>query len=981
MGLLCRLFYLFTMMLMSGWALSESNVPYVVVKGVIEEAHGKVSLFQELNAESLVLPGEYQVNADVRFRAAVKSGVIDQLSLHWQKRELERTVFPFEVGEKETELELLPDSINSVGKLLFEQGSIFTNYDELWIDYRNLVPDNPSRISIQLIVQKGKGEPERALNFSNKERPALVEVGRENLYNLPWMPKKMRYVFSREFGLEHDSNWRYAWEKEKGRVVVQRRFSQNLMSIEALDVVLEDNVALGAINLQLKTADNSNVVMEWGAIPKKITFDHFGRMTVRLLIGSLLDHEFIDQEEVLLTELIIFLSSDSLDIIHNKPIKALRWMARKNIEGAKKAQAPVGELALGNGLTRLQFDLSEDAWWVTEQSRVKSAKLFIIPEGSEQRGGLELDGISLVKISDAPVSTGFSLGRGQLSQWGLVFDEYKRDDGKIIWPVIDAHFPFTEKVTVTDNSTAGWIDINWPVQATMRKGAHIHLGLSSGLERVRNVAVTAFSSGLELGSSFMNPNGSVEIAGEWETEQGVDIDFITFRVFLEPGISNLTVKELVLFRHQYLTPERILEQSLPRRTSDPLFPKKYSNPPGVNAKIHDGGLTLMFPDTNDDTSAISPLTWVTSVDEKNRSVGNFLNLWYQIPPLFLLTDPCWLQLKVLTGMGDQWIRRLCLKNESGHLDISLPAGVEQIEWEILWPKMTALRRFLQNQTFHFAMRLDKLVDRVPVRQLIEMQSLFEWHGQSFFPRLNRLQLLQNSMEVGTIVVNKEETVGNGFYFPEHQWLKLQGLTLSRKQPFTTNEFKYFQLQNNLQSAEEKEGANNILLAAFSLLLLIGLWWLTRQKDEGKQLWVTRGGQVLKEILRKHSSLLFWVSASIILYLTGSYKISGRGENYWFTFGGMAAVMAWRALIRLVRPKLEEHWPATIKKMYGEGGMCYFSGFAVILIIVTVMIALGMERITEQVAVIGYYMLVVGVAREISVLFREKDGLRKGNQAG
>ena len=185
----------------------------------------------------------------------------------------------------------------------------------------------------------------------------------------------------------------------------------------------------------------------------------------------------------------------------------------------------------------------------------------------------------------------------------------------------------------------------------------------------------------------------------------------------------------------------------------------------------------------------------------------------------------------------------------------------------------------------------------------------------------------------------------------------------------------------MQSAEEKEGANNILLAAFSLLLLIGLWWLIRQKDEGKQLWVTRGGQVLKEILRKHSSLLFWVSASIILYLTGSYKISGRGENYWFTFGGMAAVMAWRALIRLVRPKLEEHWPATIKKMYGEGGMCYFSGFAVILIIVTVMIALGMERITEQVAVIGFYMLVVGVALEISVLFREKDVLRKSNQAG
>ena len=65
-------------------------------------------------------------------------------------------------------------------------------------------------------------------------------------------------------------------------------------------------------------------------------------------------------------------------------------------------------------------------------------------------------------------------------------------------------------------------------------------------------------------------------------------------------------------------------------------------------------------------------------------------------------------------------------------------------------------------------------------------------------------------------------------------------------------------------------------------------------------------------------------------------------------------------------------------MYSRAGTKYFSSFAVVLIGVAVMLMLRLEPIAEQLALIGYYMLIVGVVLEILDLRKDKPNINQEN---
>jgi hypothetical protein len=124
-------------------------------------------------------------------------------------------------------------------------------------------------------------------------------------------------------------------------------------------------------------------------------------------------------------------------------------------------------------------------------------------------------------------------------------------------------------------------------------------------------------------------------------------------------------------------------------------------------------------------------------------------------------------------------------------------------------------------------------------------------------------------------------------------------------------------------------------------------------------WIHRLREAFKLIWSQQGQIVVWLLVASFLYWQGIQQTSGRGENYFFTFGGIAVVLMWSNLMQLLKPMLMLRW----KQIYGGAGTHYIVGFMLILVMVAILLVIKLEPIAEQLAVIGYYMLVVGVVLE------------------
>jgi hypothetical protein len=97
----------------------------------------------------------------------------------------------------------------------------------------------------------------------------------------------------------------------------------------------------------------------------------------------------------------------------------------------------------------------------------------------------------------------------------------------------------------------------------------------------------------------------------------------------------------------------------------------------------------------------------------------------------------------------------------------------------------------------------------------------------------------------------------------------------------------------------------------------------------------------------------------------------KGENYFFTIGGLFFVAAYYYFARGIQPFFEKYLRRFSNIVYGSKGSVYIFGFLITLITAAVLLIVKLEPVAKQVAVIGYYMLVAGVAYEAWILVRQK----------
>ena len=122
---------------------------------------------------------------------------------------------------------------------------------------------------------------------------------------------------------------------------------------------------------------------------------------------------------------------------------------------------------------------------------------------------------------------------------------------------------------------------------------------------------------------------------------------------------------------------------------------------------------------------------------------------------------------------------------------------------------------------------------------------------------------------------------------------------------------------------------------------------------------------------------FFTVLSISLYLVGIKKQVGQGENYLFTWGNICAAFVYHYISVGLKPFFEKN-KKIADFIYKGAGSVYILGFILSLIIAAVFLLLNLEPIANQIAIIGYYLLVVGVVKELIAFKRTS---KKGQNIG
>ncbi|MFQ5451508.1 MAG: hypothetical protein ACE5E9_12845 [Nitrospinaceae bacterium] len=115
-----------------------------------------------------------------------------------------------------------------------------------------------------------------------------------------------------------------------------------------------------------------------------------------------------------------------------------------------------------------------------------------------------------------------------------------------------------------------------------------------------------------------------------------------------------------------------------------------------------------------------------------------------------------------------------------------------------------------------------------------------------------------------------------------------------------------------------------------------------------------------------TQMRIWITTAVAFYGLGILALLLKwqgGADLFLSFAPVFVLLAWRSLIRNVKPALETRHPHWASKVYGGAGTPYITGFLLTLVLAALFLVFHLEPVASQIAVAGYYALVVGVILE------------------
>lgn len=205
-----------------------------------------------------------------------------------------------------------------------------------------------------------------------------------------------------------------------------------------------------------------------------------------------------------------------------------------------------------------------------------------------------------------------------------------------------------------------------------------------------------------------------------------------------------------------------------------------------------------------------------------------------------------------------------------------------------------------------------------------------------------------------------------------------------------HEMRWVSREMTLANSIWSDGVTPREFLIFLLVTCMGLGWAAWAQGQGLPLFTVLAPlagmpyfclawwkKILSGARSQAGGGLMLSGITVLLYSLGLLQPYGKGENYFFTLGGIVAVFSWRAFMRYAREPIFCSRPAWAIIIYGGGGSIYFFGALIFLVITAAILMFNLAPVAEQVAVIVYYFLVAGTILEILALRRDA---RKGDKA-
>lgn len=995
----------------------------IIASYTLADTDGAVRILDKMDIGSKLKSGTYSAKANVRLKSEKRDTVSLSRNLEWARNaETSSQQLPegWEIndGAYSWRNEKISQPIEIPLNIKPPRDTSLIGLDELRIDYFDLSSENPSSLFLKMILS-GQKTGENAVVMGETEKP-LKMVDALDVSSAVFERKDFEYSVKRDLGLPLDVNWRYIQDGLK--TVLQKRFHKDFTSIEAVDLVFHPNVDIEkvGVNLRLGYRDypKPSETVEGFAVPQK----HLrmkGKKILRIEFGLLMSQpSYSGKKKVYLEEILIHLPGQAEQVIGGKMLEDMIFFTAadqgkddKKIQASKesdlvlKLPAQTKTLSQG-GKKQFSMDLRRLAGKMGGNPKIRSIALVVRPQRDNSPGGFRLLRAGMFSIVSPERSIFLAEGEDLNRRWGGPF--LQLDDEKMVeWPGVAAYLPFQDLrrerrlidlfpvVGKADSLSTGtktsdsiqmngvrvsaanpltvtrsdhgllmdvrgkWVDVYWPVEAPISKDTRFFLGIASETEALTKVEVSPVVNGRHMTPLPALPNQSV-VLDIPETR----IDGLNVRIIF-PGDEpfRFMLKELVLFRPVAITPTQAVDFPLPVWREIPLTPAKVRSKPDMQVSIGRGYLDVS-------SGASGDLTWVTEVGRKTSWVQE-LRITH---PASALPDKhsCWIRL-TLIGSTHQTERTICPEKSADYTVISAEdlfhnteISSEEILESIIWRVDVGNHGVVGQAPMRLAMDLSD-VSVSSLRDRLTWHPFLEWKGEPLPPisleTTSADDILNGKAWVSLHGVSVGDTNNDSvFRFQEYPYFHAKTVIFEREQPLPKNMRALLSRERPHAPAGKRSPVNLRLISMFSVLtvLLLGFLW--------------------QKIRHETSKLTPWLTVAVGLYCVGIFmmytQVGGGAESLFFGAGGIAMVFLWRGLSPVVRQQLEKHWPILAYKVYKGEGTYYIAGFLALIMVEVLLFTVNLQPVAEQFAIIGYYMLMLGVILEVRAL-RKGNGAREG----
>ncbi|HEC67270.1 MAG TPA: hypothetical protein ENI35_00395 [Candidatus Desulfofervidus auxilii] len=865
-----------------------------------------------------------------------------------------------------------------------EQGISIEEYPIFQISYQELNPLSPVGMGIRFHLDTdGDGKIDTTAFAKAPEAISGKLVKSIDFSKVDFVPKSYSYILYRKLGIKMDEKWRYVQDGEN--LVIQRRFYEDLKQVPLIKLFFDKRYKVNRINFLVDFNKNKipDAIIEFeDTIHKSFNKGDLEGIAINLLES--VKKLFPKKKDIFLTEVFIFVEGNKNSILKQMPLKRLGFYQRgiKEVEGELLlVEADLKEEEQQKYLT---IDLSEIEKENIYLAKIKRADLVLEFSGDvpsvmvfkkmvfcdvvEEETPLVLNEIKwfvrklgiqtnaseeIILIPEIKFWEDFSMLPEDIERWSIK----KADTSNIknTYLILQRHIDIgIDKNTYVCCDYEGegiivYLSLKWWERGDEHEERFVMPpNIPIKIDKLKDKKIEKISL------IFSSLNGSLGSFGKYEKSWDIKLkSIIFFRLipvqesqFLNTYINSLETPIPILFNQ--LSP-----------SSKEIFVWEKGNMINMVWRVSSASLL-------DVTLGCS----VNKSVEKIQDIS-FLSFRYKIDPDLSQLNPHWL--KIIIGLEKEHRTETIVLNPYLDKDeawVNLPLGEKLRNKHILWvhfkvhikeipafkPYLFEIKDVYISKTY-----IASLIARLWDKEILAKIDNYEIKAQDILRILCNDHSAKGDFLNGGAWVNLGKlSFSEGEHeveFTEHKYLKIDALFLKGETPISVAFLKPKTPVKSLSGRVIGWGLK-VTFLGFIFFCLYLVYYFRRLY---MPLW-NKFDKVCSFVPIWTKVIIFPI-LGICLYLLGLTRKVGQGENYLFTFGGIFLVLGYHYLSLLLKPWWLKHHERVGNFIYRSSGSIYIIGFIITLIIAAFFLVFGIEPIAEQMSVIGYYLLVVGVIKE------------------